>query len=259
MNKILIRKALEESYRELLPYSSKYNHDFNRYLFSLEIIMGLDNVKGKKLLDFGTGIGLMPLALNKLGLISEGLEYYIFPDRNNEMFGISDIDNLLFLWKRLEIIVHNYSLFDESLRDKIGTFDIILSEATIEHIKDPKDFFKQCRSLLSSGGYLLVTTPNIATLIKRLRFLFGKTTNWPIKDFFIEGDNFTGHWREYTKEELKYMAFKSDFKVVKFDTKNVYINFKSFKRFRKNIRILLSLLSYPSPNMSDIHYMLCQK
>ncbi|HKP39468.1 methyltransferase domain-containing protein [Mycobacterium sp.] len=45
----------------------------------------------------------------------------------------------------------------------------------IEHLFDPRIFLHDCHRVLAPDGLLLVTTPNIATLQDRIRFLFGRS------------------------------------------------------------------------------------
>lgn len=250
--------ALKEAYRLFLPYSKKYTVDFDRYVFSLNLLLNIPDIKEKKVLDVGTGIGLMPLTLQKLGITAHGLDYYIFPESHNEMFGLSDIGNYQKIWGAQSLKMLNKDIFDPNLAGSIGTYDVILSEATIEHIKDPKKFLEQCRALLKPSGYLLITTPNLSTLTKRLRFLFGRSPYWPIESFFKDGEDFTGHWREYTLHELQYMCTVAGFTVLQAHNKNMLAKFKSLKSWRKNLRALLTVISGIIPGTREMNYVLCQ-
>jgi len=49
----------------------------------------------------------------------------------------------------------------EQVRFKSNTVDIVASFEVIEHLFSPKDFILSCSSLLSPGGLLVVTCPNI--------------------------------------------------------------------------------------------------
>lgn len=259
MNNSEIKQALIKAYTDLEPFSHKYKVDFDRYIFSLKLITSIPNIKDKKILDIGTGIGLLPLALKNLNIQTEGLDRYIFPEGDNAMFGIQNISDLQKLWSRNNLKVHNANIFDTNLSQNIETIDVIISEATIEHLKDPKSFLLQCHKLLSKDGYILTTTPNLGTLIKRIRFLFGFTPYWPIEEFFKDGENFTGHWREYTMKELVYMSQKSGFEVVQTHTKNMLTKFKELKDWKKNIRAFITLLSSPFEGMREMHYLLCRR
>jgi SAM-dependent methyltransferase len=53
----------------------------------------------------------------------------------------------------------DYILSEDSLvKETDGTFDLVLSTQVIEHIENPKLYFKECFRLLKSKGYLYVTT-----------------------------------------------------------------------------------------------------
>ncbi len=252
-------KALGQAYHALFPSSKKYGVDFERYLFSLELLQSLPDFEKKTFLDIGTGIGIMPLALHNLGVDVSGLDYFIFPESDNKMFGISEIDTLQKIWSENNVKVYNSNIYNAELPPDLQPVDVIISEAMIEHLKDPKKFFTAAQQLLKPGGYLLLTTPNSATLLKRLRFLLGRSPNWPVDEFFETGENFTGHWREYTMKELVYMCEKSGFEVVEKYNKNLLTKFKGWRNWRKNLRAVIMSIASLVPGAGEMHYVLCRK
>lgn len=55
-----------------------------------------------------------------------------------------------------------------------GSFDVVLCGDVIEHLRDPGRFFERVRPLLSPGGRVVLTTPNVANWAIRLSLLFGR-------------------------------------------------------------------------------------
>lgn len=41
-----------------------------------------------------------------------------------------------------------------------SSIDLLVSDAVVEHIKDPDEFFSECHRVLKPGGYLCIRTPN---------------------------------------------------------------------------------------------------
>ncbi len=259
VNTIDIKGVLSKAYTILDPYSKKYNVDFDRYLFSLQCILEIENIGEKKILDIGTGIGLLPMALTECGVSIEGADYFVFPEHDNDMFGVPSMDILQDVWKKNNLIVHNCNIYSGTLPWEDNNFDVIISEATIEHVKDPKKFIDRCYQLLKPGGYVILTTPNISTLLKRIRFIFGKSPLWPVKEFYEAGENFTGHWREYTMDELVVMCELSKFEVVHTYNKNLLTRFKKLSSWKKNIRAFVVLLSTLVPGSKEMNYIICKK
>ena len=253
-----IPQALIVAYDKLAPYSKKYRVDWQRYNFSLALLSKIPNFGQAKILDVGTGIGLIPLAISLLKGRAFGVEYYIFPENNNDMFGIADIEKLKKIWRQNNVDIQNADFLNEELPWNFS-FDVIISEATIEHLKDPKKFIDKCYSGLSTGGYLLLATPNCATILKRIRFLLGHSPYWPIEQFYTDGNNFTGHWREYTVTELRTMCHLSGFKIVTTYNKNFLTSFKKITSWKKNIRAVFGLLGKIIPGGGDMNYILCKK
>lgn len=53
----------------------------------------------------------------------------------------------------------------------VDRFDLITAIELVEHLENPGRLFRHISNLLAPSGYALVTTPNIHSLIARLRFL----------------------------------------------------------------------------------------
>jgi SAM-dependent methyltransferase len=56
-----------------------------------------------------------------------------------------------------------------------GEFRAVVMGELVEHIFDTRALLANCSRVLGSGGILALTTPNLATLQDRIRFLFGNT------------------------------------------------------------------------------------
>ncbi len=254
--------TLKESFDILAPFSKKFKVDESRYLFSLALIMQCiksNQREDTKIVDIGTGIGLLPLTLKRLGFNACGVDWYVFPEAQNDMFKVAEIEELKVIWKKNNLTIYNSNIFTNELPEALESADIIVSEAMIEHLKDPKAFLLACNRLLKPNGILLLTTPNIATLLKRLRFLLGRSPNWPVAEFFAAGEAFTGHWREYTMAELTYMCENAGFKIIKTYNKNLLTTFKGWRNWRKNLRACIMSISTLLPGTREMNYLLCQK
>lgn len=259
MESLELKSALTYAYASLSPFSDKYKVDYSRYLFSLKLLTGIPNVKNMRVLDVGTGIGIIPLTLKKLGIDATGLDYYVLPEHENEMFKVADIEQLKNIWQANKLQMLHSNIYNTEIPKNVTGYNVIISEATIEHVKDPRQFLETCRKLLVPKGTLVLTTPNIATLVKRLRFLFGLSPNWPIADFYRDGENFTGHWREYTMPELKFMCQSSGFEILETYNKNFLTPYKGIREWKKNLRALASSLSLAIPGSREMHYLVCKK
>ena len=75
--------------------------------------------------------------------------------------------------------------------------------AVIEHQKDPRGFLRSIIAPLRTGGQIYLATPNVTHILNRVRFAFGRPPLGNLKEFFDAGVAFTGHWREYSRKELK--------------------------------------------------------
>jgi SAM-dependent methyltransferase len=54
-------------------------------------------------------------------------------------------------------------------------FDGVYAGEIVEHLFDPVEFLHECRRIMVPGGVIVVTTPNLASLQDRARFLLGRS------------------------------------------------------------------------------------
>ncbi len=110
-----------------------------------------------------------------------------------------------------------------------------------------------------SNRYVLISTPNLATLVKRLRFIIGRSPFWDIKDYFEKSNKFLGHRREFTAKELKIMLELSGFEVVEIKSSNTFLNIKRFMNPKKIIAQLCSIISLPFKDMHEMIFIIAKK
>ncbi|HEY9205833.1 MAG TPA: class I SAM-dependent methyltransferase [Candidatus Methanoperedens sp.] len=133
---------------------------------------------------------------------------------------------------------------EEGLPFKSEIFDIVYAGELIEHLIDTDAFIKETYRILKKHGKFIITTPNIASLINRIRLLFGK---YPRYLEYKKGG--AGHIHLYNLEKMRNQLEENDFIIEK-----VLGNFMSFpdptenKLIRKNI---LSPLGDLFPTFSE--------
>lgn len=110
--------------------------------------------RGGTLLDIGCGTGALwnfvrGHVQNYLGV--DAIRYGDFP--NECSFCEADLDNAAV-----------------PLPD--GTADLVVAVEVIEHLENPRAFFRELTRLTKPGGLVVVTTPNQLSLLSKLTFLF---------------------------------------------------------------------------------------
>jgi len=78
-------------------------------------------------------------------------------------------------------------------------FDAILMGELIEHVFDPGFLLDECFRVLRKGGILIITTPNLARISDRLRFLFGESP----KQVDATHEFLRLHIRPFTRKSLE--------------------------------------------------------
>lgn len=247
-----MKKELEQAYALLSPYSYRNQWEFGNNLSHLN---HLTKYLPKKctIFDAGCGIGVLILALKLLGYQVAGGDKYLF--RENNRYSINDLNRLKKIWEQNELNIYNLDLLSDKLDKK---YDAVISIATLEHQSNPGAFLKKLKELVKYNGYIYIATPNIAHLLNRLRFLFGRSPLVNLEEFYTT-EKFVGHFREYTLKEIIKMFELENIEIIMAKTEQELKPNFSFKTL-KNLRFLyvnfLRLLAYIIPNTGDANILL---
>lgn len=113
----------------------------------------------------------------------------------------------------------NDSQDSENWRSDIPQYDIIIFSEVIEHLyTSPELVLKFLKSLLKTGGIIIMQTPNAVALHKRIKMLLGKNP------YHLISENISNpaHFREYTKEELADYCHNAGFSIEKVSVENYF-------------------------------------
>lgn len=130
-------------------------------------------------------------------------------NQNNEVVGIDISKEGVRLCVERGINCIEYDI-EKSFPFNDKSFDVVFGGEIIEHIFDTDAMIQEIRRVLKPNGFLILTTPNIAALTKRIRLLFGK--NPFIEIGLISDDGMSaGHIRYFTINSLKKLLNRNDF------------------------------------------------
>jgi SAM-dependent methyltransferase len=107
--------------------------------------------KSGKVLDAGAGEGELSKALMDLGLKVTSC----------------DVDPKAFIFgKCIKVDLNRNLPFDK------GSFDYVVCAEVAEHVENLHQIIREFNRVLKKGGFLAISTPNIAGVFSRLKFLF---------------------------------------------------------------------------------------
>lgn len=88
--------------------------------------------------------------------------------------------------------------------------------AVAEHLAhSPQPLMKNIQAVLIPGGHLIFEVPNLAFWSRRFSFFFpGRTVFAPIAQLYHSAIPFTGHHREYTLDDVRYVLTESGYRIV---------------------------------------------
>jgi SAM-dependent methyltransferase len=141
-----------------------------------------------------------------------------------------------------------------------GYFDIVIFTEVLEHVFAPPTLvLKEIRRIMSNGGKLIMSVPNIAKLVHRAKFVFGFT---PLPDPddtlkpYVHGH---GHIHEYTMREICPIIEGSNFTI----DKKGFLGLGLFRTYVPNAKKRALLACYDAvcsavPSFKDTLYFECR-
>jgi SAM-dependent methyltransferase len=212
----------------------------------------LNGYEIKNILDVGIGDGLTARSVFfKLFNINEyyGLEK-IIPEK--QIPGVNYIGQDL-NWSRDRIPLSNESI------------DLVFAGEIIEHLVDPDKFLNECYRILRPGGYIIITTPNLASWFNRIALMLGYqpflsdvSFQYPHAGKMQHHCGGGDHLRVFTLRALKYILKMHEFTILKIcgtcaeDPKIIF-------PFPFSPLIIIERLSWLFPGWSSDMILFCKK
>lgn len=150
----------------------------------------------KKVLDVGCGDGFMMEKIQAQENQVEGVEVSTPAIKKARQKGLKIYDVSL-----------SYRDWAKTIHKK---FDIVWAGEIIEHIFDTDLFLENIKQVLVKKGELIISTPNVASLGRRLLLLFGGN---PVLETTARKYD-AGHIRYFTFDTLRKLTEEHGFKVV---------------------------------------------
>lgn len=169
---------------------------------------------GGRVLDFGSYFGNFALAARAMEFQVDAVDSY-------SKYGAA-LAGAVSLQQSRGVIVHDFAVVGQDLGGlHRGHYDAVLCLGVIEHIAHtPRLLLESLTAMLKPGGVLVLDTPNLAYLYKRLALLDGRTVFAPIADQFFTEIPFEGHHREYVVGEIEWMLRAAGHEVLSVETFN---------------------------------------
>lgn len=170
-------------------------------------------VPGARVLDFGSYFGNFSLALAASGYAVEAVDAY-------GEYGAA-LAPCVALQRSQGIKVHDFAETGHDVKSLHGRFDAVVCAGVVEHIPHtPRYLLETLTRLLRPGGILVLDTPNLAYLYRRLALLEGQSIFPAIAQQYHTELPFEGHHREYTVAEVEWMLAAAGHAVLSVETFN---------------------------------------
>jgi 2-polyprenyl-3-methyl-5-hydroxy-6-metoxy-1,4-benzoquinol methylase len=203
----------KEEYMSLAINEDEQNYikvHWNRWSYITKLIQEIP--KCFEILDMGLGGGVLSIILRKLGYSVYGVDI----KRKESPEWIERLKRYGINFKICDITKQKLPFSDNS-------FDLVIFLEVLEHLitsHPPYHVFDEINRVMRPGAHLILSTLNAVALHKRMLVLLGKN----LCSHGFKGDmNYKRHFKEYSKEEIRYMLIKCGFEIDKLPLKNFLV------------------------------------
>jgi len=96
-------------------------------------------------------------------------------------------------------------------------FDLVILKEVIEHLFDPDRAIEQLKNVTKSGGYIVITTPNLSSIINRILLLFGYLPiSYEVSTRRVFGKPRRYNYREGAAGHIRIFTFKAMWQFLEF-------------------------------------------
>ena len=193
----------------------KNNFNARQYLLDSEVRFfrawrAISTKSCVSMLDVGGFLAAFPLTMRRLGhdvTIAEKFEYY-----GGSLDGIAE----LLVENDINVVDIDFTLEGDVPDNLIDRFDAVTCMAVAEHLAhSPAPLMKNIHRVLRDDGQFVFEVPNLAYWPRRFSLFFrGRTVLAPIEEVYHSAVPFTGHHREYTLADARYVLKQGGFTVL---------------------------------------------
>jgi methionine biosynthesis protein MetW len=160
---------------------------------------------GKSVLDLGCWDGAITMKIRDLGNSVEGVEISEYSIERCKEKGLK---------------VYDLDLNKDWANQIPQKYDVVFAGEILEHIYETDIFLSNIYKVLKNDGCLIISTPNLAALGRRLLLFLGKN---PLMELTTRG-NEAGHLRYYVIDTLKSILLDNKLRVTEYRSDIVNFN-----------------------------------
>ncbi len=197
-----IFEQLEQTLDMIAPDLREWNKTYfrwqkHRYIYLLNLIQRISF--DKEILEIGCTPCHLSFCLKKMNIASVGVDHK--PERIQEFIA------------QEQLTVEKCDIENEPLPFSDNRFKLALFSEVFEHLRiNPLFTLREINRVLSPGGTIILTTPNLISLNNRIKMLLGRSIDDPCEAYEqLDWLGSMGHVREYAPEQIRQFLNKCGF------------------------------------------------